>query len=81
VTVAELEAHVVAVLADIAPEADLAVVDRDAPLREALDLDSMDFLRLLQGLHARTGVDVPEAEYGRVRTLAGLLAWLEARAR
>ncbi len=32
------------VLAGIAPEADLSGVDEHADLREALDLDSMDFL-------------------------------------
>ena len=77
----QIRTHVAAALADIAPEADLSGVAPDEPLREALDLDSMDFLRLVQKLHTRLGVDVPEADYGRVRTLAGLVAYLQARAR
>jgi acyl carrier protein len=64
--------HIAAVLATIAPEADLATIDSSAPLREQLDIDSMDFLRLLTGLHARTGVSVPESDYAKCATLDGL---------
>ena len=46
-------------LAGIAPEADLAHVGDDEDLREALDLDSMDFLNFVIGLHERTGIDIP----------------------
>lgn len=72
-------AHIVAALSTIAPEADLASVDPGAPLREQLDIDSMDFLRLLAALKQRTGVDVPEADYRRVSTLAGMEAYLLGR--
>ncbi len=74
-------AHLADVLAEIAPEADLATVDARAPLRPQLDLDSMDFLRCLQGLHARTGIDIPEADYPRLGTLDAILGYLVARAR
>ncbi len=69
------------VLAEIAPEADLATVDPLAPLRPQLDLDSMDFLRCLQGLHARTGIDIPEVDYPRLGTLDAILDYLVAHAR
>ncbi len=65
-----------AVLAGIAPEADLAGVADTADLREALDLDSMDFLNFVTGLAARTGRDIPEADTPRLRTLRGLQAYL-----
>ena len=65
-------------LARIAPEADLAALDPDADLRETLDLDSMDFLNFVVGLHAETGVEVPEADYPRLATLAGGIAYLVA---
>jgi len=72
--------HIRSVLADIAPEADLGTVDPGAPFREALDIDSMDFLRLMQGLSARLGVDVPEADYPQLSTLAGMVGYFERRA-
>jgi acyl carrier protein len=67
---------VAAVLAGIAPEADLGRVDDDADLREALDLDSMDFMNLVVALAERTGRDIPEADTPQLRTLRGLQAYL-----
>lgn len=72
----EATAAVSAALAGIAPEVDLSVVDPDARLRDELDLDSLDFLGLVQALHDRTGVDIPEADYGKVETLDTLVDYL-----
>lgn len=63
----------------IAPEADFATVDPARSLREQLDLDSFDFLNLLIALHERLGVEVPEADYGRVDSLDALVGYLAAR--
>lgn len=76
----ELRSAVLAALGDVAPEADLAGLAPDAPLRETLDLDSMDFLGFVQRLAVATGVEVPEADYARLATLAGCLEYLTARA-
>ncbi|MCS6780969.1 MAG: acyl carrier protein [Geminicoccaceae bacterium] len=76
----ELERVVAEVLAGIAPEADLATVKGKEDLREALDLDSMDFLNLVIGLHERLGVDIPEADYPKLFTKDGLLDYLAAKA-
>lgn len=73
-------AHLTAVLDEVVPGCDLGGVDPHASFREELDLDSMDFLRVVQGLHARTGVDVPEADYGKVTTLDDLVAYVAQRA-
>jgi acyl carrier protein len=64
------------ILSGIAPEADPAGVVGDEDLREALDLDSMDFMNFVVGLHERTGIDIPEADYPRLRTLDGAVAYL-----
>jgi acyl carrier protein len=64
------------VLAGIAPEAELAGVAAEDDLREALDLDSMDFQNLVIGLHERTGLPIPEEDYPKLFTLAGILAYL-----
>lgn len=68
--------HIAAILGQIAPEADLSDVDPDEDLRTELDLDSLDFLGLIEGLKERTGVDVPEADYPQVRSLTGLTGYL-----
>ena len=64
------------VLAGIAPEADLTAVGDDEDLREALDLDSMDFLNFVIGLGQRSGVKIPEADTPRLHTMRGLVAYL-----
>ncbi len=50
-----------------------------ADLREELDIDSVDFLRFVVQLHERLGVSVPEADYPRIRTLDGCVAYLAER--
>ena len=66
-------------LSNIAPEVDLAGVDPKADLREAVDIDSMDFLNFVTAVHRRTGIDIPEADYPKLATLAGIYAYLDAR--
>ena len=66
-------------LAEIAPEIDLDAVPEDEDLRDAVDLDSLDFLTLVERVHETTGVDVPEMDYDQVRTLSGWVGYLTAR--
>lgn len=68
-------AMVTEVLAGIAPEADLASLGDGDDLREALDLDSMDFLNFVTGLQQRSGVAIPDADAPRLATLRGLRAY------
>ena len=63
-------------LAAVAPETDFASLDPERPLREQLDIDSYDFLRLMVQLSGRLGVEVPERDYGEVATLRRLVEYL-----
>ena len=72
----QIRSLVADVLAAIAPEADLATVGDGEDLREALDLDSMDFLNFLIGLAHKTGRKIPEADTSKLFTLKGLVAYL-----
>ena len=71
---------VVELIGEIAPEMDLATVPDDVDLRDAVDLDSLDFLTLVERLAARTGVEIAEADYDQVRTMSGLVGYVVARA-
>jgi acyl carrier protein len=75
----EARSLIAEILGGIAPEADLATVGGDEDLREALDLDSMDFMNFVVALHERTGIDIPEADYPKLRTLDGAIAYFAAR--
>ncbi len=69
-----------AVLRQIAPEADLDDVGPDEGLREALDLDSMDFLNFVIGIHEKTGIEIPERDYPELASVEGCVSYLSARA-
>lgn len=65
-------------LGKVAPDVDLATVPEDSRLRQDLELDSLDFLRLVQSLDTATGVDIPERDYPQVDTVRGLIDYLAA---
>jgi acyl carrier protein len=73
---AELNRTVRRVLAQIAPEADLETLEPDTDLHLELDIDSMDFLNFVIGLHEATGIEVPERDYPRLSTLGGCVEYL-----
>ena len=66
-------------LSNVAPEADLATVDPAADLREALDIDSMDFLNFVIAIHQRLGIDIPELDYPKLVTLDSMIAYLKKK--
>lgn len=75
----DVRAAMLRVLGEIAPEADLAGLKPDVPFRDQLDLDSMDLLNFVIGLHAALGVEIPEADYGSLATPDACLGYLLAR--
>ena len=75
----ELLAAVVSTLKSIAPEVEESDLVADQPLRAQVDLDSMDWLNFLIGLHDKLKVDIPESDYARLRTLNDLLEYLRAK--
>ncbi|MBK5206301.1 MAG: acyl carrier protein [Polaromonas sp.] len=75
----ELLASVVSTLKSIAPEVEESDLVADQPLRTQVDLDSMDWLNFLIGLHDKLKVDIPESDYARLRTLNDLLDYLRAK--
>jgi acyl carrier protein len=76
---AELRAGVLAELKRIAPELEEADLAPAKPLREQVDLDSMDWLNFIVALHERFRVDIPESDYARLGTLEETVAYLQRR--
>jgi acyl carrier protein len=66
-------------LSNIAPEIDFAAVDPAADLREAIDIDSMDFLNFITAIHHRLGVDIPEVDYPKLVTLDGGVMYIRSK--
>jgi acyl carrier protein len=70
--------HVVAALADIAPDVDATELDAD--LHDDLGLDSMDLLNLAGAIALRTGIEIPDRDYPELRTIRRLEAYLDQHA-
>lgn len=64
------------IIATIAPDEELAGLTMEEPLREQIELDSMDFLDIVMELRKRYGVHVPEEDYGALATLKGCADYL-----
>ncbi|HET9702047.1 MAG TPA: acyl carrier protein [Burkholderiales bacterium] len=75
----QIREAIFAVLKGIAPELDPAAIEPDRPLRDQVDLDSMDFLNFILGLHKKLGVNIPEADYRKLFTLEDITAYLRGR--
>jgi acyl carrier protein len=77
----EIRLAVVKALTNVAPQIDPQTMRPDDVFRQEFDLDSMDFLNFVIGLHGSLGVDVPEADYGKLATVKTAVDYLESRLR
>lgn len=78
-TDAEIRKAFVEELTRVAPDLSPADIGEDDHLQDDLEIDSMDFLTLVAALHKRLGVDIPEADYPQIATLARAAAYLARR--
>lgn len=78
-TRAEVEQKVKQALCSVAPELESTPLQPDLPLRDQVDIDSMDFLRFVMDLHRQFGVDVPEADYQQLDSLAHTVDYIAAK--
>jgi acyl carrier protein len=73
----DIRAEVLSVLTTIAPEVEVEDIRDDVLLRDQVDLDSMDWLNFLIGIHNRLQVDIPESDYASLRTLDDVVRYVE----
>lgn len=64
---------------DVVPNADPDTLDPARPLREQVEMDSMDALTLAERISEELGVDIPERNYRELATLDALATWLQDR--
>lgn len=75
----EIRSTLLVCLSDVAPEIADEPIEDDMDLRDELDLDSMDILRWVQGIHKRLGVEIPEEDYGKIATLGEAVSYVADR--
>jgi acyl carrier protein len=63
-------------LTQVAPEADLSRIKPNLRIRDQLDIDSMDLLNFVIGLHKEFKIDIPEADYPQLATLDGCINYI-----
>ncbi len=76
---ATIRQTVLDVLQRIAPEVSPDALQPAKPLRNQIDLDSMDWLNFIVALHERFGVDIPEVDYAKLVTLDDLVGYLATK--
>ena len=72
----DIRVRVIKTLSGIVPELDPGSLKSAVSLRDQLDIDSMDFLNFLIALHQEFGVDVPEADAGKLATVDACVDYL-----
>ena len=76
----DIRDEILSVLTTIAPEVEADDIRDDVLLRDQVDLDSMDWLNFLIGVHKRLHVDIPESDYASLRTLTDVVRFVQRQA-
>ena len=72
----EVEKAVVDAVEAVAPNVDAKKMVPNRSLRDQAELDSMDFLNFIEGIHKSVGVEIPERDYRKVDTLESCVDYL-----
>ncbi len=75
----EIKDVIIEIIIDIDDEAETGDLDPDKPLRDQLDLDSMDFLDIVMELRKRYKLQIPEEEYPELASLTSCVNYLEPK--
>ena len=78
-TAEETRQAVIDIITDIAPDEDLDNLNDAQPLRDQIDLDSMDFLDIVMELRKRHSIEVPEGDYPELNTMDGCVRYLQPK--
>lgn len=75
----EIGQTIIDIITDIVPDEECDDLQPDEPLRDQLDLDSMDFLDIVMELRKQHGIEVPESDYPKLATLNSCIEYLEPK--
>jgi acyl carrier protein len=75
----EIKDVILEIIEDIDEDAEFDDLDAEKPLRDQLDLDSMDFLDIVMELRKRYKLQIPEEEYPELATLTSCVNYLEPK--
>lgn len=75
----EIKGIIIGQILETAPDLEESDIRPNENIQRSLEIDSFDFLKILTALKEKLGVEVPEADYGKVDTLEHMAAYLQDR--
>ena len=72
----EIRSIVINVIKQIAPDTEPESLQPDDNIRTKLEIDSFDALQIVVELDEKFGIEIPEADYGKIQTLKNITAYL-----
>ena len=61
----------------IAPDTEPSQLKPEDNIRETLNIDSFDSLQFVVALSEKLGIEIPEQDYGKIKTLKTLVAYIQ----
>ena len=80
-TTEEIKEKLLQQLKNIAPDTEPEQLQPDDNIRQALGIDSFDYLQFIVALDEQFGIQTPEEDYGKIQTLRELTEYMEAHVR
>lgn len=71
--------EIIALLRRIAPELEPEQLDLQQPLRQQVDLDSMDWLNFIISLHKAFAIPIPEQDYRELTSIETIIRYIERK--
>jgi len=72
----EITKTIFQLLKHIAPDTEPSTLKPDENIREILNIDSFDSLQFIVALNEKTGIEIPEQDYGKTTTLKNLVNYI-----
>ena len=76
----DINALVLDVLQQVAPDIEANVLDPALNFRDQFEFDSIDYLNFILTLEKRYGIKIPEGDYPKLSGLNACVSYLQARA-
>ena len=71
-----IDSQIINELQKIAPEINNLTLDKEQPIRDQVDLDSIDYLRFLTNIYKKFDIEIPEKDYEKIQTLNSLSRYI-----
>jgi acyl carrier protein len=72
----QIRETVLRLLMSIAPDADTQTIKPNVSFHDQLEIDSIDFLRLMTALEQELQVEIPDLDFPKLSTLQGCVNYL-----